>query len=169
MSQANVYTSVSNAVWYTDQCEIVTETPVSYNVYVVNVTQPITFGGYVANGNANINTCLRTTANIVGAVVSVGNGIPANTTVSSATTSANGAITLVTANNTATANVGNASAYVQYTLTLPAPGNLYSSAVQVAANSRQQVYVGAGNYLTITGSGFTARELGTASSATAGF
>lgn len=87
MSQANVYTSVANAVWYTDKCEIVTETPVGYNVYIT------------ALGSAN------------------------------------------------------------------AVGNLYSSEVQIAANSRQQIYVGAGNKLTITGSGFTARELGTASSA----
>ena len=79
MSQANVYTSVSNAIWYTDKCEIVTETAISYNVYV---------------------TALGTTS---------------------------------------------------------AVGNLYSSSVQVAANSRQQIYVGAGNYLTISGSGFTAK------------
>ena len=168
---ANVYTSVSNAVWYTDKCEIVTgNSTVTYNIYRVSVAQPITFGGYVANGNANINTCLYTTANLVNAVVSVGNGIPANTAVSSVTTSANGAVTLVTVNNTATADVGNATAFVQYTVTLLAPGNLYAnSSPEVAANNRQQIYVGAGNYLTITGSGFTAREIGTASSATAGF
>lgn len=47
-------------------------------------------------------------------------------------------------------------------------GNIYSAAPAVAANARQQIYVGAGNHLTITGSGFTARELGTASSAQAG-
>jgi hypothetical protein len=90
MSQANVYTSVSNAIWYTDKCEIVTETAVAYNVY-------------------------------------------------------------------ATA-LGSASAV----------GNIYSGPVQIAANSRQQIYVGAGNHLTITGSGFTAKEIGTASSAQAG-
>jgi hypothetical protein len=90
MSQANVYTSVSNAVWYTDKCEIVTETAVSYNVYATPL----------------------------------GNAAPV--------------------------------------------GNIYSSPVQVAANSRQQIYVGAGNKLTISGTGFTARELGTASSAQAG-
>jgi hypothetical protein len=90
MSQANVYTSVSNAVWYTDKCEIVTETAVSYNVFAT----------------------------------ALGNADPV--------------------------------------------GNIYSNPVQVAANSRQQIYVGAGNYLTISGTGFTARELGTASSAQAG-
>jgi hypothetical protein len=47
-------------------------------------------------------------------------------------------------------------------------GNIYSAAPQISANSRQQIYVGAGNYLTITGANFTARELGTASSAQAG-
>jgi hypothetical protein len=36
--------------------------------------------------------------------------------------------------------------------------------VAVAANTRQQIYVGAGNKITITGT-FTARELGTQSSA----
>jgi hypothetical protein len=67
---------------------------------------------------------------------------------------------IVTGSTTVTYNIyatalGNAAAV----------GNIYSAAPQVAANSRQQIYVGAGNYLTITGSNFTARELGTASSA----
>ena len=52
-----------------------------------------------------------------------------------------------------------------FTVTRAPVGNLYSAAPQVSANSRQQIYVGAGNYLTITGTNFTARELGTASSA----
>lgn len=43
-------------------------------------------------------------------------------------------------------------------------GNLYSSSVRIGANQRQQIYVGAGNKITITGT-FTARELGTDSSA----
>jgi len=55
-----------------------------------------------------------------------------------------------------------------FTVTPPPNGNMYSAAPQVAANSRQQIFVGAGNRLTITGADFTARELGTASSATAG-
>ena len=46
-----------------------------------------------------------------------------------------------------------------------AVGNLYSASPQIAANSRQQVYVGAGNNLTIVGSNWTAREIGTHSSA----
>ena len=50
-----------------------------------------------------------------------------------------------------------------------AQGNIYSNAVSVPANSRQQIYVGAGNKLTLVGSNYTAREIGTASSATAGF
>jgi len=52
--------------------------------------------------------------------------------------------------------------------TQAAVGNIYSAAPQVAANSRQQIYVGAGNKLTIAGSGYTLREIGTASSAQAG-
>jgi hypothetical protein len=54
-----------------------------------------------------------------------------------------------------------------------AVGNLFYNPnaipnVQVPANSTRQIYVGAGNYLTITGNNFTAQELGTASSATRG-
>jgi len=48
-------------------------------------------------------------------------------------------------------------------------GNLYANAIVVPGNSVQQYYVGAGNYLNIvTGTGFSATALGTASSATAG-
>jgi hypothetical protein len=46
-----------------------------------------------------------------------------------------------------------------------AVGNMYSASPSVAANSRQQIYVGAGNNLTIVGSNWTAREIGTQSSA----
>lgn len=49
-----------------------------------------------------------------------------------------------------------------------AVGNLYSAAIQVPANSSRDLYAGAGNHITITGSNWTALELGTASSATAG-
>lgn len=52
------------------------------------------------------------------------------------------------------------------TYTANAVGNLYSNAVSVGANTTVQLYVGAGNKLTVTGT-FTAAELGTASSATA--
>jgi hypothetical protein len=47
-------------------------------------------------------------------------------------------------------------------------GNIYSNAVSVPANSRQDIYVGVGNKLTIAGANFTVQELGTASSAQAG-
>jgi hypothetical protein len=48
-------------------------------------------------------------------------------------------------------------------------GNLYANAIVVPANASEQYYVGAGNYLNIlTGSGFSAVALGTASSGTAG-
>ena len=50
-----------------------------------------------------------------------------------------------------------------------ATGNLYANAIVVPGNTVQQYYVGAGNYLNIvTGSGFSATALGTATSATAG-
>jgi len=46
-------------------------------------------------------------------------------------------------------------------------GNLWSDSVAVGANTSAQIYVGAGNKLTVTGT-FTAAEIGTASSAQAG-
>lgn len=49
-----------------------------------------------------------------------------------------------------------------------AAGNLYSAAIQVPANSTRDLYAGVGNQVTISGSNWTALELGTASSATAG-
>jgi hypothetical protein len=57
--------------------------------------------------------------------------------------------------------------YVTALGTANAVGNLYSNAVSIGANTRQQIYVGAGNKITITGT-FTARELGTTSSAQEG-
>jgi hypothetical protein len=45
-----------------------------------------------------------------------------------------------------------------------AVGNLYSASTTVPANSYMDVFVGVGNQLTVTGSGFTAQELGTTSS-----
>jgi hypothetical protein len=46
---------------------------------------------------------------------------------------------------------------------------LYANSIVVGSNTTQQFYVGAGNYLNIlTGSGFSATALGTATSATAG-
>ena len=47
-------------------------------------------------------------------------------------------------------------------------GNLYSAAIQVPAATTRDLYAGAGNKVTITGSNWTALELGTASSAQAG-
>jgi hypothetical protein len=47
-------------------------------------------------------------------------------------------------------------------------GNLYANAVSVPNGTTHQLYVGAGNYLIITGNNFTAVALGTQSSGTAG-
>ena len=52
--------------------------------------------------------------------------------------------------------------------TANAVGNLYSAAINIPANSSVQQYSGAGNKVTITGSNWTALELGTASSAQSG-
>ena len=46
-----------------------------------------------------------------------------------------------------------------------AVGNLYANAVSVPNGTIQEIYVGAGNYLIITGTNFTAVALGTQSSA----
>ena len=47
-------------------------------------------------------------------------------------------------------------------------GNIWSANPSVPANDSAQIYVGAGNRLTIIGSNYTAAELGTASSAQSG-
>ena len=52
--------------------------------------------------------------------------------------------------------------------TVEAVGNIYSNAVSIPASSTQEIYVGVGNHLTVTGANFTIQELGTASSAQAG-
>jgi hypothetical protein len=65
----------------------------------------------------------------------------------------------LTYQNPATGNWANAGTAV---------GNIYSNAVAVPSNSRQDIYVGVGNKLTVVGGNVTIQELGTASSATAG-
>lgn len=90
MATANVYTSLSNAVVYTDKLSISTTTAVTYQVYAV---------------------ALGTAA---------------------------------------------------------AAGNVFSAPVSIPASTILEVYTGAGNKVTVTGNSFTATELGTASSATAG-
>jgi hypothetical protein len=52
--------------------------------------------------------------------------------------------------------------------TAAAAGNLYSAAINIPASTVYETYSGAGNKVTIVGSNWTALELGTASSATAG-
>jgi hypothetical protein len=47
-------------------------------------------------------------------------------------------------------------------------GNIYSAPINIPANTVFEVYSGAGNKVTITGTPFTALELGTASSAQEG-
>ena len=169
MSQANVTLgNIANTVWYTDRAEIVTgNTVASYNVYEVNVAQPVTLAGYIVNGSPTLTTTY-TGANIIGRSIT-GTGIAANSTISTQTRNSDSVTTSFTLSANATANTGNASTYANFTATAPAPGNIYSAAPQVAASSRQQIYVGAGNFLTVTSTGntTTTRELGTASSATA--
>jgi hypothetical protein len=52
--------------------------------------------------------------------------------------------------------------------TSAAAGNIYSAPITIPANTIFEVYSGVGNKITVTGTPFTALELGTASSATAG-
>ena len=159
MSQANVYTTVSNAVWYTDKCEIVTgNTAVNYNVYAVQAGNPIVgILGTVSNAS-NVMLTSQAAAGLVNATFVTVTGVANSVTVVSVV---NGTSLIMSANATATSTGS-------YTLTTGAPGNIYSAQPQVAASNRQQIYVGAGNKLTIVGSNFTAKEIGTASSATAG-
>ena len=49
--------------------------------------------------------------------------------------------------------------------TANAVGNLYANVVSVPNGTIREIYVGAGNYLILTGNNFTVRALGTASSA----
>lgn len=46
----------------------------------------------------------------------------------------------------------------------PTTGNLFSNAASIPSNWSSDVWVGVGNELTITGSDFTAQEIGTTSS-----
>jgi hypothetical protein len=52
--------------------------------------------------------------------------------------------------------------------TAAAAGNIYSAPISIPANTVFEVYSGAGNKVTVTGTPFTALELGTASSAQSG-
>ena len=69
------------------------------------------------------------------------------------------------------ATSANAVTYQVYATALgnqPPAGNIYSAPITIPANTVFEVYSGAGNKVTITGSPFTALELGTASSAQSG-
>lgn len=59
----------------------------------------------------------------------------------------------------------NAVTYQVNVLYPTATGNLYSNPAQAPASSVVEVYVGAGNQLTVVGGNVTIQELGTASSA----
>jgi hypothetical protein len=65
----------------------------------------------------------------------------------------------------------NAVTYQAYATALgsAAPaGNIYSAPISIPANTIFEVYSGAGNKVTVSGTPFTALELGTASSAQSG-
>jgi hypothetical protein len=69
------------------------------------------------------------------------------------------------------ATAGNVVTYQVFATALgsaAAAGNIYSVPISIPANTVFEVYAGAGNRVTITGTPFTALELGTASSAQAG-
>jgi hypothetical protein len=72
------------------------------------------------------------------------------------------------------AEINSESAAVTYQVlatalgTANAVGNLHATVVSVPNGTPTEIYVGAGNYLIITGNNFTARALGTASSAQSG-
>ena len=72
------------------------------------------------------------------------------------------------------AEINSASADVTYQVnatalgSASAVGNLYANVVSVPNGTTQEIYVGAGNYLIMAGTTFTAVALGTASSAQEG-
>lgn len=66
---------------------------------------------------------------------------------------------------------GNAVTYQVFATALgsaASAGNIYSAPISIPSNTITQVYAGVGNRVTITGTPFTALELGTDSSAQAG-
>jgi hypothetical protein len=63
------------------------------------------------------------------------------------------------------ANVVTYQAYATALGTAAAVGNVYTAPINIPANTVFEVYAGAGNKVTVTGTPFTALELGTASSA----
>lgn len=69
--------------------------------------------------------------------------------------------------NTDKARIATGTSPVTYNVNILYPsavGNLFSAPSNVPANSSLDVFVGVGNQLTITGSGFTVQEVGTTSS-----
>jgi hypothetical protein len=65
---------------------------------------------------------------------------------------------------TTTANAVTYQTYAVAIGTAAAAGNVFSAPINIPANTVFEVYSGAGNKVTVTGSPFTALELGTASS-----
>ncbi len=66
------------------------------------------------------------------------------------------------------ANAVTVQVYATALGTANAIGNIYSAPISIPANTVFEVYSGSGNKVTVTGTPFTALELGTASSAQAG-
>jgi hypothetical protein len=163
MTQALVYSAnIANVTWNTDRAEIVTSGAyATWNIYVM-ATGNLPVVGIVGDVTAASNVMITPNASqeLVGATFVTGPGVANTTTVLSAV---NGESLIMSAGASAS------SAQAQYTLTTGNPGTMYNNAPIVAPNSRQQVYVGAGNKFTVASSAqMTIREIGTASSATAG-
>lgn len=69
--------------------------------------------------------------------------------------------------NTDKARIATGTTPVTYNVNILYPsavGNIFNAPANIPANSSMDVFVGVGNQLTITGSGFTAQEVGTTSS-----
>ena len=164
MTQALVYNAnIANVTWNTDKAEIVTSSAVAtWNVYVM-ATGNLSVAGIVGDVTVASNVMITPSASqeLVGATFATGPGVANTFTIVSAV---NGQSLLMSDNATGSFPQG------QYTLTTANPGVMYNNDPIVAPNNRQQIYVGAGNKLTVASSAqFTVREIGTASSATAGF
>lgn len=65
-------------------------------------------------------------------------------------------------------STGNTAVTFNVSLSPGFTDTIYGNATQVPPNNIRDVYVGVGNKLTISGANFTAQEVGTTSSGTAG-
>ena len=168
MAQANVVTSAGNITWYTDKCQITALSGgVTYQVYATllgtnpQVTTTIASG---PTGQPPYELIVPRNYSIVINMVINGTNYTEGQYVTSIDNSTTPGYTRL--GMSALSNSGFAPDNGPYTFTFyeTPVGNIWSNPVAVGNNASVEIYVGAGNKLTVTGT-FTAAELGTGSSA----